>query len=573
MALTKPRPAAEPDSAAVAPPRPRPEVLPPPRRSRLDLWSAATLGVAALVAVPVVVVVASVAFPAGEVWRHLASTVLWRYVENSLWLAIGTGLGTLVIGVTAAWLVTMCRFPGRRVFEWLLFLPLAMPAYVIAYTYTGLLESAGPVQGALRSLFGPGFSLPPIRSFGGAIAMMTLVLYPYVYLLGRAAFLEQSVCVLDASRTLGRGPWRSFFTVALPLARPAIVAGLALVLMETLNDYGTVQYFAVDTFTTGIYRAWFGMGSPLAAAQLGAVLMIFVFVLLAVERRSRGRARFHHTTSRYRALPRYELRGPRAALAVVACALPILLGFLLPVGVLAAWTVETGPRVLDARFVWFARNSFILATLAALLALAVGLALAYRLRQRPGRITTGAVRLAGMGYAVPGSVIAVGLLLPLARLDNAIDAALHSWLGVSVGLVFTGGVAALLYAYLVRFLAVSLGSLEAGLAKVTPNIDDAARTLGCTPREVVTRVHAPVMRGSLLTAALLVFVDVMKELPATLIMRPFNFDTLAVRAHQLAADERLRDAAVPGLAIVLVGIVPLVLLSAAIARSRPGHGR
>jgi iron(III) transport system permease protein len=551
-------------------------VKPTRHRLRVDRWSAATLVIALLVAVPVLVVAGSVFFPTADVWSHLASTVLGRYVQNSVWLAAGVAVGTAALGVSTAWLVAMCRFPGRNIFEWLLVLPLAMPAYVIAYTYTGVLDVAGPVQTWLREAFGwtaRGHWFPEIRSLGGVIAMMTLVLYPYVYLLARAAFVAQSVCVLEASRVLGRGPWRSFFTVALPLARPAIVAGLALVLMETLNDFGTVQYFAVDTFTTGIYRAWFGMGSPAAAAQLGAALMGFILALLIAERLSRGGARFHHTSHRYRALPSHPLTGFRAAAAFAMCLLPPLLGILLPAGVLVAWALETGPSVLDGRFFGFAWNSFILASLAAVLAVAVGLVLAYGLRHRPGHLTTAAVRVAGMGYAIPGSVIAVGLLLPLAWIDNALDSALRASLGISLGLVLTGGLVALLYAYLVRFLAMSVNTLEAGLAKVTPSVDGAARTLGCSRREALRRVHIPMMRGSILTAALLVFVDVMKELPATLIMRPFNFDTLAVRTYQLANDERLRDAAFPGLAIMLVGILPLVILSRAITRSRPGHSR
>ena len=543
-------------------------------RFRLDGWSLAALIIAALVAVPVVVVASSVFAPTSEVWRHLVETVLRDYVLNSLFLMIGVGAGTVVIGVAAAWLVTMCRFPGRAVFEWALLLPLAVPAYAIAFTYGSLFEYAGPVQSGLRELFGWGrgdYWFPEVRSLGGAVVVMTVVLYPYVYLLARAAFLEQSVCVIEISRTLGRGPWRSFFEVALPLARPAIVGGVALALMEALSDFGAVQHLAVPTFTTGIFRTWFGLGDPIAAAQLSALLMVFVLVLIVAERGSRGRKRFHHTSRRYRALPRIRLRGGRAAGAVLACLAPIFLGFLLPGGQLVAWTVETAASVVDADFLRLAANSVLLGATAAVLAVAVALVLAYGQRLRPGPVVSASARIASMGYAVPGAVIAVGVLLPFAWLDNQIDALARATFGVSTGLILSGTLAALMFGYLVRFLAVSFNTVEASLAKVTPTMDGAARTLGYGPGATLAKVHVPIISGSLMTAALLVFVDVMKELPATMIMRPFNFNTLAVRAFELAADEQLAESAPAALAIVAAGIVPVILLTLAIARSRPGH--
>ena len=541
------------------------------RLAAIDTWTLGALAVAVLMAAPIVAIVVTLALPTGEIWRHLAETVLARYIANSLGLMAWVTLGTGLIGVGTAWLVTMCGFPGRAVFEWALLLPLAMPTYVIAYTYAGLLDFAGPVQSALRTAFGwsrGDYWFPPIRSLGGAAALFTLVLYPYVYLLARAAFLEQSVCVLEVSRTLGCSAWRSFWKVALPLARPAIAAGVALALMETLNDFGAVQHFAVDTFTTGIFRAWFGMGQPVAAAQLAAVLLLFIAALVLLERWSRRRARYHHTSSKWRPLPRWELGGVAATGATLACLLPLALGFIVPAAVLFDWAATTAPAILDRRFWGFARNSLVLATLSAALAIAFALLLAYAQRRRPG--TAAAVRIAALGYAVPGSVIAVGLLLPLATIENAVDAAARASLGVSTGLILTGGAAALVWAYLVRFLAVALGAVESGLAKVTPNVDGAARSLGESAFGAVRRVHVPIIRGSVLTGALLVFVDVMKELPATMIMRPFNFDTLAVRTYQLAGDELLREAAGPGLAIVLAGILPVMVLSRAIARSRPG---
>ena len=543
------------------------------RVRRIDGWSFLTVAIASLIAVPVVVVAAHVLVPTGEIWAHLAETLLPTYIANSLWLMGGVGSGTLVIGVGTAWLVTMCRFPGRRIFEWALLLPMAVPAYVIAYTYTGLLEFAGPVQETLRSVTGWGrgdYWFPEIRSLPGAIAMLTLVLYPYVYLLSRAAFLEQSVCVLEVSRTLGRSPFQAFRSVALPLARPAVATGVALALMETLNDFGTVEYFAVDTFTTGIFRTWYGLGEPAAAAQLAAALMVFILVLVAMERLSRGGGRIHHTSQRYRSLPGYPLAGMRCVIAVAACATPVLLGFLLPGGVLLAWAMETANEMVDAQFVSYAFNSFVLATVASLLAVAIAVLIAYGLRLRPSAVRTAAARIASMGYAVPGAVIAVGVLIPFAWLDGVVNDWTRATIGMEPGLILSGTICAVTFAYVVRFLAVSFNAVEASFAKITPHMDDAARCLGKRPMGILTRVHLPIMGGSLLTAGLLVFVDVMKELPATLILRPFNFDTLAIRTYQLASDERLADASSAALAIVAVGIIPVVLLSIAIARSRPG---
>ena len=538
-------------------------------------WTALTLGAALLVATPVLVVLSRIGADSQGVWAHLASTVLSGYIVNTVALLLGVGVLTLVIGVSTAWLVTMFRFPGRQLFEWALLLPLAVPAYVMAYVYTDLLEFAGPVQTMLREVTGwtrHDYWFPRIRSIEGAIAMLALVLYPYVYLLARAAFLAQSVCVLEVSRTLGRGRWYSFFAVALPLARPAIVAGVALALMETLADYGTVQYFGVPTFTTGIYRTWFGLGEPVAAAQLAAVMLVFVAALVSFERWSRGRARYFHSTGRYQALKADRLAGGKAIAAIVVCGLPLALGFVVPAGVLAELAVTRGDPLLGTRFIALASNSFILAAVTAGVAVLVAVLLAYGVRLNPTRVTRSAVRVAGLGYAIPGSVIAVGVLIPFAALDNAVDAFARRHFDISTGLVLTGTIAGLVFAYLVRFLAVSYNTVEAGLSQIRPSMDGASRTLGAGPRGTLLRVHAPIMRGGLLTAALLVFVDVMKELPATLILRPFNFDTLAIRVFQLASDERLGEASTAALTIVCVGVVPVILLSRAIARSRPGQG-
>jgi iron(III) transport system permease protein len=398
--------------------------------------------------------------------------------------------------------------------------------------------------------------------------MLALVLFPYVYLLTRAAFLSQSLCVLDVSRTLGNGPWRTFFRVALPLARPAIVAGLSLALMETLADYGTVQYFGVQTFTTGIFRTWYGLNSAAGAAQLSALLLGFVLVLIIVERSSRRHARYHHTSRRHQAIRRPRLRGWSAAGAVVFCLIPVLLGFLIPAGQLAVWAMTIGRTAIDGDFLRLVLNSLELAALAALLALAFALLLAYGKRLHPSAPVVGAVRLAGLGYAVPGTVIAIGVIIPFAWLDNSLDAWMRASFGISTGLLLSGTLTALVFAYLVRFLAVALQTVESGLGKVKPSMDEAGRSLGLAPGQVLSRVHLPMLKGSLLTALLLVFVDVLKELPATLILRPFNFNTLAVRAFELASDERLADSAPAALTIVLAGLAPVILLSRSITRSR-----
>ncbi len=538
--------------------------------------SAAAVGVAALVALPILAVALNLFADSGGLWAQLAATVLPDYLINTFALTIGVGVLAGAMGTGAAWLVTMCAFPGRRVMEWALLLPFAVPSYVLAYVYTDLLEFAGPVQTFLRDLFGwtrHDYWFPAIRSTPGAIVMLSLVLYPYVYMLGRAAFLSQPVAALEVARTLGHGPWSSFFRVALPMARPGIAAGLALALMETLADFGTVEFFGVRTFTTGIYRTWFQRGSPEVAAQLASVLMLFVVAVLALERLSRGRARFAGAAGRFVPLPRYRLRGVKRLAAMAACALPIVLGFALPALILLTLTVENGDATFGLAFLGYAWNSIMVAGLAALLAIACAMTLGYGARMASTPVPRHAARVASMGYAIPGSVIAVGVLIPLAWFDNGLDAFMRESFDISTGLLLTGSIAALLFAYVVRFLAVAYNAVDAGLAKVTPSMDGAARTLGHGLASTLARVHAPLLKGSLLSGALLVFVDVMKELPATLIVRPFNFETLATRVYRLAADERLAEAGTAALAIVAVGVVPVILLSRAIARSRPGTRR
>lgn len=527
---------------------------------------------AALIGLPVMSVLTNIfSGGTGAIWQHLLATVLPEYVSNTLWLCLGVGLGVIVVGVTTAWLTTMHEFPGRRIFQWALVLPLAVPAYVLAYVYTDFLQFVGPLQSSLRATFGwsrADYWFPDVRSLGGAVTLFIFVFYPYVYLLARTAFIERASGMLEAARTLGIGPWCSFFRLSLPLARPALAAGAALALMETLADYGTVAYFGVQTFTTGIYRAWFSLGDRIAAAQLAASLLGFVIVLLLVEQLSRGRARFHNTTGRKRPHNAQVLKGGHAALAVAACAIPLCIGFLLPAGLLLRLALSEGDTRFGEHFLVLAGNSFVLAGLTALIAVALALLLAYGARVAKGPVTSSLNRLVGLGYAVPGSVIAVGVLIPVTQLDNWLAAQWEAGFGSNPGLLLTGGIAALIYAYLVRFLAVALQSVTSSLARVTPSMDEVARSLGAGQGETLRRVHLPILRGSLFTAGLLVFVDVMKELPATLVMRPFNFDTLATQAYTLAADERLAEASTASLAIVAVGLLPLIMLSRQIAQRR-----
>lgn len=535
----------------------------------MSLLLISALLAAGLLGIPVAAVVAHVFIGGtGGTWAHLASTVLPDYIRSTLVLCAGVGMGTAAIGVGAAWLVTRHDFPLRRTLEWALVLPLAVPAYVMAYTYTDLLQFVGPVQTALREAFGwtrADYWFPDVRSIGGAIVMFVLVLYPYVYLLARTAFLERAGRMLEVGASLGLSPWRSFWRLSLPLARPALAAGVALALMETLADFGTVSYFAVQTFTTGIYRAWFSLGDRVAAAQLAAALLGVVVLILALERLSRGRARFADQGAR-RPAARVPLHGLQAGGAVLACALPLIGGFGLPAGVLLHMALTEGDAQWGPRFIELAGNSVLLAGLTAVLAVALALLIGYGLRLHPGAAMRGSHRLAALGYALPGSVIAVGVLIPVTRLDVALTGWLEQAFGWSGGLLLTGGIAALVYACVVRFMTAAMHSVDAGLARITPHMDDAARSLGHGAGATLRRVHLPLLRGSLLTAVLLVFIDVMKELPATLVMRPFNFDTLATQAYTLASDERLTEASTSALAIVAVGLLPLILICRQIAR-------
>lgn len=527
--------------------------------------------VAALCLLPLLAVAIAAATGGTDTLRHLAATVLGRYVATTLILVVAVGGASLVIGTAAAWLVTHARFPGRRALEVALVLPLAFPAYVLAYAYTHLLDHPGPVQTALRAATGWGprdYWFPEIRSTGGAAAMLALVLYPYVYLLARAAFLQGSGTAFLAARALGASPLAAFGRVSLPMARPAIAGGALLVVMETIADFGTVAYFGVQTFATGIYQAWFSMADRGAAAQLATGLLAFALLVAGLERGTRGARRSVPAGRRHEAAAPVALRGWAGWGATAFCAAPVLLGCVIPALALLEMAGGSGQDILSERYRGFLRNSVLLASVAALVTLSAAVALGYAQRIRPGSASAAAAGIARLGYAVPGGVIAVGLLVPFAALDNAVDAFMREAFGVSTGLLVTGSIWLLVAAYAIRFLAAALGAYEGGQATVNPNMDAAARALGQTPLGALRRVHLPILTPSLMTALLIVFVDTMKELPATLILRPFNFDTLAVQAHRLAADERLEGAAVPSLVIVAVGLLPVALICRQVGRWR-----
>lgn len=534
-------------------------------------WATVSGIIAILVSIPILSVLSSFFISSGEIWSHLASTVLGDYITNSLLLIIGVSAGVVLLGVSLAWIITMCSFPGQKYFEWAAVLPFSIPAYLLAYIYTDFFGVTGTLQTTIRSSFDlaiADFMLPEIRSIWGAILIMILAFYPYVYMLARSAFLNQSVSLFEASRIMGYTSTQSFFKIALPLARPGIAAGLALALMETLNDFGTVQYFGVQTFTTGIYRTWFGLGERPAAAQLAGFLLLFIIALILLERWSRSRIKDQtNATNRFKRIQKFHLTGVKKWGAFSLCALPVFLGFLLPVFLLLSMFFKNLDSV-NTRFLLYSLNTLSVAAIAGLITVAVALLMAYSSRLNPSKLVKGLNQFGALGYAIPGSVIAVGVLIPFGWLDNTIDSFARSNFEVSTGLILSGTLFAMIFAYVVRFLSVSYNGINSSLQKISPNIDEASRGMGYSFSQILSKVHIPILSGGLLSAFLLVFVDVMKELPATIIIRPFNFDTLAVQVYRLASDERLGESAGAALAIVLVGIIPVILLSKTITKTR-----
>ncbi|MEE4174137.1 MAG: iron ABC transporter permease [Xanthomonadales bacterium] len=532
----------------------------------------ATALITLLIAVPVMLPIVAVLFaglmPAGEAWAHIRENLLAEYVANTVLLMLATGLGAGLLGVGTAWLTSRFRFPGDRWLAPALVLPLALPTYIAGYVYADLLEYAGPVQSQLRALTGWGlddYVFPEIRSLGGAATVMALVLYPYVYLLARANLEAQAGALADAARSLGVSGWRLFTRITLPLLRPALAGGLALVLMETAAEFGVVEHFGVPTLTTGVFRTWLAMGEKTAALKLAACLFLVVMVLVLLEQATRRGERSNLSAPSV-SPARTPLTGLRGWGASALCAVPLVFGFVLPVAILAGHALGTGDPLFGRRFLTYVTNSLTVAGLAALLCVIAAVWLAYAERLHPSRWLSIGIRTATLGYALPGLVLAIGALAPL----SATEQALARWTGGATGLLLTGTIFGLLFVYVARFLTIAFNAARGGLGQIHPALDDAARSLGARPLGVLRRVHVPLLSGTVAYAVLLVFIDVMKELPATLVMRPFNFETLATRVYRLASDERLPEASTAAVLIVLLSLVPTVLLARQ-ARRRPSR--
>ncbi|MCX9113914.1 iron ABC transporter permease [Aeromonas veronii] len=536
-------------------------------------WMTGSWATALLLGLPVIALLFSAFSAEGELFRHLADTVLLDYLGNTLGLVVGVVLLSLLFGVPTAWLVAMCQVPGRRALQWALMLPMAMPSYIVAYVYTDLLDYSGPLQAGLRALFGwispADYWFPAIRSLGGAAWVLALVLFPYVYLLARASFLEQSVSLIHSSRLLGCTPWQSFRRLSLPLARPAIMVAVSLVAMETLADFATVHFFAINTLTTAVYDTWLGYGSLATAAKLSCLMLLAVVLLIALERRSRSRQQVFQKSMGHEQPLRYPLKGMSRALAAFWCWGLVLAGFGLPFVILLDYGVRYFELSWTPEFVRFAGNSLAISALTALLAMGIALQLGFFRRLDGGIKSLLPLRIAAMGYAMPGTVLAIGVLVPLTALDFAIND-LAEWFGrQGPGLLLTGTITAIVFGYLVRFVAIAIGSVESSMGKISPSLDMAARSLGQGDGGMLRRVHLPLVRRGLFAGAMLVFIESMKELPAALLLRPFNFDTLATHVYQFVSDEMLERGALGAIVIVLVGLLPLIWVNRSL--DSPGH--
>lgn len=536
-------------------------------------WMTGSWAIALLLGLPVIALLFSAFSAEGDLFRHLADSVLLDYLGNTLGLVVGVVLLSLLFGVPTAWLVAMCQVPGRRALQWALMLPMAMPSYIVAYVYTDLLDYSGPLQAGLRALFGwnspADYWFPAIRSLGGAAWVLALVLFPYVYLLTRASFLEQSVSLIHSSRLLGCTPWQSFHRLSLPLARPAIMVAVSLVAMETLADFATVHFFAINTLTTAVYDTWLGYGSLATAAKLSSLMLLAVVLLIALERRSRSRQQVFQKSMGHEQPLRYPLKGMSRWLAGLWCWGLVLAGFGLPFVILLDYGVRYFELSWTPEFVRFAGNSLAISALTALLAMGIALLLGFFRRLDGGIKSLLPLRIAAMGYAMPGTVLAIGVLVPLTALDFAIND-LAEWLGrQGPGLLLTGTITAIVFGYLVRFVAIAIGSVESSMGKISPSLDMAARSLGQGDGGMLRRVHLPLVRRGLFAGAMLVFIESMKELPAALLLRPFNFDTLATHVYQFVSDEMLERGALGAIVIVLVGLLPLIWVNRSL--DSPGH--
>lgn len=539
-----------------------------PVRNRLfNPWSFGAVLIAAIVLAPILAVLWIAAFPTDNIWPHLLATTLPRYVSNTLVLMLSVGLLTAMVGTGAAWLVARYDFVGRRWLEWLLLLPLAIPAYVGAYALVDFLEYAGPVQTALRDLMGwqtsRDYWFPQIRSMGAAIIVLAAALYPYVYLLTRAAFREQSGSAEEVAQSLGAGAFKRFWRVGLPMARPAIAAGVAIVMMETVNDFGTVDYFAVQTLTTGIFSVWLESNNAGGAAQIASVVLALVIILVTLEKVSRRKLRFFNLSTRFRPVARARLTGLHGILALTACLVPFLMGFILPTAVILSHALANAEEWQNPALIRATLNTLTVGGLAAFFTVLAGLFLVYSVRLSGRALPRLLLPVTTIGYAAPGAVLGVGILIPLAMADHALADTVEALTGRDIGLVMTGSAFALILAYCVRFFAIAQGAADAAMGRVSPNLALAARSLGRNNAQVLGAVYVPLIRASVASALLLVFVDCVKELPATLLLRPFNYDTLATRVHEQASLENLGDASPAALLIILVGLCAVGLLARA----------
>ncbi|NAW60281.1 MULTISPECIES: ABC transporter permease [unclassified Vibrio] len=528
------------------------------------LWKTSSVGLALLLVLPILAIFYTALGDTDDIFSHLISTVMPTYTFNTVALALGVMALSLLFGIPSAWLMAMCRMPGERVLQWALVLPLAMPAYIVGYIYTDWFDFAGPIQIWLRDItgWGPGeYWFPDIRTLPGAITVLALVLYPYIYLLCRAAFMEQNVSLLQSARLLKCSPWESFCRISMPLVRPSMAVGLSLVAMETIGDFGTVNYFAVNTLTTAVYDTWMGMSSLTAAAKISAIMLVFVIALLSAERYSRRRQKLFQSQFSSHEDFRYTLHGWRKWLAVIWCWGIVSAAFILPLLQLCSYAYTYFAQSWTAEFRQYALNSLQVSTLAALVGVAVALVVNFFHRLQPQRLSLASMRFSSMGYAVPGTVLAIGIMVPVLAMDHLVNDVAKAMQWGRPGLIFSGSMFALVFAMVVRFAAVAIGSIESSLSKVSPSLDMASRTMGCNANQMLRRVHLPLIRRGALIAALLVFMESMKELNAALLLRPFNFETLATYVYNYASDEHLELAAMPAVLLVLVGLIPLVVVN------------
>ena len=534
------------------------------------LWKTSSGVLALLLVLPILAIFTTAVGETNELFSHLMSTVMPTYAFNTVALVAGTMALSLLFGIPSAWVMAMCRIPGERVLQWALVLPLAMPGYIVGYIFTDWFDFAGPIQILLRDLtgWGPGdYWFPDIRTLTGAIIVLSLVLYPYVYLLCRAAFMEQNVSLLQSARLLKCSPWESFRRISLPLVRPSIAVGLSLVAMETVGDFGTVSYFAVNTLTTAVYDTWLGYSSLTAAAKISAIMLVVVILLLSTERYSRRKQKLFQNQFSSREDFRYLLTGWKKWLAVSWCWGLVCVAFIFPLGQLVIYAYKYFAQSWTAEFREYALNSLYVSLTAAVIGVLVALIVNFCQRVNPGRKSLAFMRLSSMGYAVPGTVLAIGVMVPVLFMDHLVnDVAKYMGWG-RPGLIFSGSMFALIFAMVVRFSAVAIGSIESSLSKVSPSLDMASRTMGCNANTMLWRVHFPLVRRGALIAGLLVFIESMKELNAALLLRPFNFETLATYVYNFASDEHLELAAMPAVLLVLVGLVPLVIVNRSLEHS------